>query len=89
MAAQRMDSRVFASQTALLHIGLHRSQALDGWHFGACSGLSARSQRPNAQIGCLFFGSVEPVGQHEQAKDNKHDDQDVVNLHGASLSKKG
>jgi hypothetical protein len=49
----------------------------------------ARLPLPNAQVGRLFFGAVEPIGQHKQAQNDKHDDQDMVNLHGASLSKKG
>jgi hypothetical protein len=31
------------------------------------------------------FGSVEPVGQHEQAKNHEHDDEDVFDFHGFSL----
>jgi hypothetical protein len=37
----------------------------------------------------LLFGAVEPVGQSEQAKDHKHDDQDVMGLHGASFARVG
>jgi hypothetical protein len=32
------------------------------------------------------FGTVEPVGQHEQAKNHEHDDEDVFDFHGFSLS---
>jgi hypothetical protein len=32
------------------------------------------------------FGSVEPVGQHEQAKDHEHDDEDVFDFHGFSFA---
>jgi hypothetical protein len=42
---------------------------------------------PSVQLGRLFFGAVEPIGQSKQAKDDKHDDQDVLNFHGASLLK--
>jgi hypothetical protein len=51
--------------------------------------IKARLPFPNAPDARLFFGAVEPIGQSEQAKDDKHDDQDMVSLHGASLSKKG
>jgi hypothetical protein len=33
-----------------------------------------------------IFGSIEPVGQHEQAKNHEHDDEDVFDFHGFSLS---
>lgn len=49
----------------------------------------ARHSAGEAPVERLFFRPVQPVGQHEQAKNNKHDDQDVANFHGASLSKKG
>ncbi len=32
------------------------------------------------------FGTVEPVGQYEQAKNHEHDDEDVFDFHGFSLS---
>ena len=51
--------------------------------------FKARLPLPNVQVGRLFFGAVEPIGQHKQAKNVKPDDQDMVNLHGALLSKKG
>jgi hypothetical protein len=28
------------------------------------------------------FGSVEPVGQHEQAENHEHDDENVFDFHG-------
>jgi hypothetical protein len=31
--------------------------------------------------------TVQPIGQHEDAKDHEDDDEDVVNFHGFSLSK--
>jgi hypothetical protein len=31
------------------------------------------------------LGAVEPVGQHEQAKNHEHDDEDVFDFHGESL----
>jgi hypothetical protein len=49
--------------------------------------ITARLPLRNAQVGRLFFGSVEPIGQSEQAKNDKHDDQNVLNFHGASLLK--
>lgn len=33
----------------------------------------------------LLFGSVEPVGQPEQAEHAQHDQEDVVNFHGVFL----
>jgi predicted SpoU family rRNA methylase len=35
------------------------------------------------------FGAVEPVGQHEQAKDHEHDDKDVFDFHGGSFVRQG
>jgi len=49
--------------------------------------IKARHLFPSASDGRLFFGSVEPIGQSEQAKDDKHNDQDVLNFHGSSLLK--
>jgi hypothetical protein len=48
--------------------------------------LKPPGERVCALVG-LLFGSVEPVGQSEQAKDHKHDDQDVMGLHGASFAR--
>ncbi len=31
--------------------------------------------------------TVQPIGQHEDAKDHEDDDEDVVDFHGFSLSK--
>jgi hypothetical protein len=31
------------------------------------------------------FGTVEPVGQHEQPKNHEHDDEDVFDFHGFSF----
>jgi hypothetical protein len=31
-----------------------------------------------------FFGSVQPVGHHEGAKNEEHDDEDVFDFHGFS-----
>jgi hypothetical protein len=31
------------------------------------------------------LGPVEPVGQHEQAEDHEHDDEDVFDFHGFSF----
>jgi hypothetical protein len=30
--------------------------------------------------------AVEPIGQHEQAENHEHDDEDVFDFHGESLS---
>jgi hypothetical protein len=41
-----------------------------------------------ALVGLLLawaFWTVEPVGQREQAENYKHDDDDVMGLHGDSL----
>jgi hypothetical protein len=46
--------------------------------------------RQTALVGSLFawaFWAVEPVGQGEQAKNYKHDDEYVMGLHGNSLFK--
>jgi hypothetical protein len=31
------------------------------------------------------FWAIEPIGQHEQAKNREHDDEDVFDFHGFSL----
>jgi len=37
---------------------------------------------PKLQSLAGTFWTVEPVGQHEQAKDHEHDDEDVLDFHG-------
>ncbi len=59
-------------------------------------GLS-KSRGCQARIGSVrfFIGlfvkvrgwTVQPIGQHEDAKDHEDDDEDVVDFHGFSLSK--
>jgi hypothetical protein len=34
----------------------------------------------------LLARTVEPIGQHEQAENHEHDDEDVFDFHGESLS---
>jgi hypothetical protein len=31
------------------------------------------------------FGTIEPVGQHKQAENHKHDDENVFDFHGISF----
>jgi hypothetical protein len=43
--------------------------------------------RPGASL-AWAFGSVQPIGQHENAKDHEHDDEDVFDFHGFSFGGK-
>jgi hypothetical protein len=36
-----------------------------------------------------IFRAIEPVGQHEQAKNHEHDDEDVFDFHGCSFGRQG
>ena len=40
---------------------------------------------PKLQSFAGTFWTIEPVGQHEQAKDHEHDDEDVLDFHGFSF----
>ena len=31
------------------------------------------------------FGAIQPIGHHERAKNDKHDDEDVFDFHGVFL----
>jgi hypothetical protein len=56
-------------------------------------GLSQRAQKSRlkaawwGRCGSLAwaFGAVQPIGQHEDAKDHEHDDEDVLDFHGLPL----
>jgi hypothetical protein len=48
-------------------------------------------QKPWARGALLarIFRAIEPVGQHEQAKNHEHDDEDVFDFHGCSFGRQG
>ena len=73
-------------------IGAQQPAPLQGWFAaGASRGAAEKKPLPSGFFSGLkgslarTFGTVEPIGEHEQAKDHEHDDEDVFDFHGFSL----